>query len=125
MTRTNTLTGLQIGRLVLYCIAVVAGLAGVVAETLGYADVASTVNGLSAALLVMTGGTAALNIEKGKQQMNPVEVLDTIGAVATAAVTVNQAETARNAADEAAGEAQPATPARSSYITVEELRGMM
>ena len=88
---TKKITGMQAMRLVLYAVAVLAGLAAVIADTLGYGDIATTVNSLSATLLVLTGGTAAFNIEKGKQHVNPVEVLDTIGAVAGAATAVNQA----------------------------------
>lgn len=121
MPKDNKLTPLQIGRLVLYALAVLAGLAGVITDALGYTAVASTVNSLAATLLVMTGGTAAFNLNKGKQTVNPVDVLDTIGAVAGASAALATAEAQRTAE----------TPRREvkttdkGYITLDELRGMV
>ena len=125
--KTKKLTGMQAMRLVLYAVAVLAGLAGVIADALGYGDMSTTVNGLSATLLVLTGGTAAFNIEKGKQTVNPVDVLDTIGAVAGAAAAVNEADAARHS------QTQPVTDARTrsetngdnGFITLDELRAMV
>ena len=41
---TKKITGMQAMRLVLYAVAVLAGLAAVIADTLGYGDIATTVN---------------------------------------------------------------------------------
>lgn len=125
MATTKKITGMQAMRLVLYAVAVLAGLAAVIADTLGYGDIATPVNSLSATLLVLTGGTAAFNIEKGKQNINPVEVLDTIGAVAGAATAVNQADTARYNSEAAGRHAQEHPAATTAYITVDELRDRM
>lgn len=137
MATTKKLTGMQAMRLVLYAIAVLAGLAAVIADTLGYGDIAGTINSLSATLLVLTGGTAAFNIEKGKQHVNPVEVLDTIGAVAGAAAAVNQADAARYNSEAAGRHARTDNATMDKYgvitihddapgfITVDELRDRM
>ena len=114
MSNTNqeSLTTLQIARLALYALAVLAGLAGVIADAVGYTDLAGLVTSLSTTLLVITGGTAALNLNKGKETIRPIEVLDAIGDVAAA---VKQPQVV----------AQNTTPAKDSYITLDDLRKRM
>lgn len=108
----ENLTTLQIARLALYSLAVLAGLAGVIADAAGYTDLAGLVTSLATTLLVITGGTAALNLNKGKETIRPIEVLDAIGDVAAAAKRPQVV-------------AQDTTPVKDSYITLDDLRKRM
>lgn len=55
-------------RLGLYVVAVLAGLAAVLAEPLGFAGLTEVLMSISGVLLVATGGTAALNLGKADDQ---------------------------------------------------------
>lgn len=114
MSKNNqeNLTTLQIVRLGVYGLAVLAGLAGVIADAAGYTDLAGLVTSLATTLLVITGGTAALNLNKGKETFRPTEVMDAIGDVAAA---VKQPQVV----------AQDTTPTKDRYTTLDELRNRM
>ena len=55
-------------RIALYVIAVLAGLAAVLAEPLGFGGLEDLLVSVSGVLLVATGGTAALNIQRAPDQ---------------------------------------------------------
>ncbi|GEM_PF-6242384 len=84
------LTTAQITRLVLYIIAVITGAAAVVTGTLGLDSSTQLLTGISGMLLVATGGTAAMHLNKGKKSVNPADVLAAAYEVIDAAKAINK-----------------------------------
>lgn len=71
-------------RLALYAVAVLAGLASVLAEPLGFGGLTELLMSISGLLLVATGGTAALNLGKADdQQLNLRDLIPAVGNVVT------------------------------------------
>lgn len=83
---TNTTVPVTPGgwvRLALYVVAVVAGLAAILAEPLGFGGLTELLVSISGLLLVATGGTAALNLGKADdQRLNIRELIPAVRDVA-------------------------------------------
>lgn len=98
MTTKTELSVFSIVRLVVYVLAALVGLAGVVATALGEGQLAQLMTTISAGLLVITGGTAAFNLPKapdvkdsktGGLNLNVAEMLPAILAIVEASKNVS------------------------------------
>lgn len=87
------LTGAQITRLTLYITAVITGAAAIVTGYLELDAYTQLLTGISGALLMATGGTAALNLEKGAKpsDLNLTEVLAALTEIVAAAKAIKPA----------------------------------
>lgn len=91
-------------RLVIYAVGALAGLAAVILPALGIGDYTALLTSVAGAAAVITGGTAAYNIEKTPtNKANLLEVLAALKAV------VNEAQAVRVEPD-------PGTTAPAEYI---------
>lgn len=116
-------------RLGLYAVAVLAGLASVLAEPLGFGGLTDVLASIAGVLLVATGGTAALNLGKADDQqvklreLGPalVDVLDEVRVLRENAATADEVADAIEAR-QPKPEPVPVTPDTPANLTLEQLR---
>lgn len=119
-------------RLGLYAVAVLAGLASVLAEPLGFGGLTDVLASISGLLLVATGGTAALNLGKADDQqvklreLGPalIDVLDEVRVLRENAATADEVADAIEAR-QPKPEPEPVAPTTPVNPTLEQLRELV
>lgn len=121
-------------RLGLYVVAVLAGLASVLAEPLGFGGLTDVLAAVAGVLLVATGGTAALNLGKADDQQVKLRELGPalIDVLAEVRLLRENAATADEVADaiearhpEPEPAPAPVTPDTPGNLTLEQLRDIV